>query len=53
MNVLVEFDEKEFWIQLFSIAVRRGARTEDEDTPSWDDATDSALQQERQSEQAR
>jgi hypothetical protein len=44
MNALLEFDEKEFWIQLFSIAVRREARTEDEDTP-WDDATDSLPRQ--------
>jgi hypothetical protein len=32
MNALVEFDEKEFWMQLFSIVVRREARTEDADT---------------------
>jgi hypothetical protein len=31
MNALLEFDEKEFWIQLFSIVVRREERTEDED----------------------
>jgi hypothetical protein len=31
MNALVEFDEKEFWIQLFSIAARREERIEDED----------------------
>lgn len=31
MNVLVEFDEKEFWIQLFSIVARREERTEDAD----------------------
>ncbi|HEX6567142.1 MAG TPA: hypothetical protein VF020_22825 [Chthoniobacterales bacterium] len=31
MNALVEFDEKEFWIQLFSIVARREERTEDED----------------------
>jgi hypothetical protein len=31
MNALVEFDEKEFWIQLFSIVVRREEKTEDED----------------------
>jgi hypothetical protein len=30
MNALVEFDEKEFWIQLFSVVVRREERTEDE-----------------------
>jgi hypothetical protein len=45
MNALVEFDEKEFWIQLFSIAVRREARTEDEDT-HWADAADTCFQQE-------
>jgi hypothetical protein len=32
MNALLEFDEKEFWIQLFSIVVRREAKTEEEDT---------------------
>ena len=31
MNALVEFDEKEFWIQLFSIVGRREEKTEDED----------------------
>ncbi|HEX6563580.1 MAG TPA: hypothetical protein VF020_04805 [Chthoniobacterales bacterium] len=31
MNALVEFDEKEFWIQLFSIVARREERTEDEE----------------------
>ena len=31
MNALVEFDEKEFWIQLFSIITRREERTEGED----------------------
>jgi hypothetical protein len=31
MNVLLEFDEKEFWIQLFSIVARRAEKTEDED----------------------
>jgi hypothetical protein len=31
MNALVEFDEKEFWIQLFSIVARREEKTEDED----------------------
>jgi len=31
MNALVEFDEKEFWIQLFSIVARREQKTEDED----------------------
>ena len=31
MNALVEFDEKEFWIQLFSIVARREERTEGED----------------------
>jgi hypothetical protein len=31
MNVLLEFDEKEFWIQLFSIVARREEKTEDED----------------------
>ena len=31
MNALVEFNEKEFWIQLFSIAARREEKTEDED----------------------
>ncbi|HXM01034.1 MAG TPA: hypothetical protein VN939_00430 [Chthoniobacterales bacterium] len=31
MKVLLEFDEKEFWIQLFSITARREARAEDED----------------------
>ena len=31
MNALLEFDEKEFWIQLFSIVARREERTEDED----------------------
>jgi hypothetical protein len=47
MNALVEFDKKEFWIQLFSIAVRREARTEDEDA-QWDDAADTCFQQERE-----
>ena len=32
MNALLEFDEKEFWIQLFSIVVRRAEKTEEEDT---------------------
>jgi len=32
MNALLEFDEKEFWIQLFSVVARRVERTEDEDT---------------------
>jgi hypothetical protein len=32
MNALLEFDEKEFWIQLFSIVVRREEKTEEEDT---------------------
>jgi hypothetical protein len=31
MNALVEFDEKEFWIQLFSIVARREEKTENED----------------------
>jgi hypothetical protein len=31
MKVLLEFDEREFWIQLFSITARREARAEDED----------------------
>jgi len=31
MSVLLEFDEKEFWIQLFSVTARREARAEDED----------------------
>ena len=31
MKVLLELDEKEFWIQLFSITARREARAEDED----------------------
>jgi hypothetical protein len=31
MNALLEFDEKEFWIQLFSIVARREEKTEDED----------------------
>ena len=31
MNVLLEFDEKEFWIQLFSIVARREEKTEGED----------------------
>jgi len=31
MNALLEFDEKEFWFQLFSIVARREERTEDED----------------------
>ena len=31
MNALLEFDEKEFWIQLFSIVARREERTEGED----------------------
>jgi hypothetical protein len=31
MKALIEFDEKEFWIQLFSIVVRREERTEGED----------------------
>jgi hypothetical protein len=31
MNAVLEFDEKEFWIQLFSIVARRGEKTEDED----------------------
>ena len=30
MNALLEFDEKEFWIQLFSIVTRREEKTEDE-----------------------
>jgi hypothetical protein len=47
MNALLEFDEKEFWIQLFSIALRREARTEDENT-HWDEAADSVLQHEEE-----
>jgi hypothetical protein len=31
MSVFLEFDEKEFWIQLFSVTARREARAEDED----------------------
>ena len=31
MNALLEFDEKEFWIQLFSIVARREEKTEGED----------------------
>jgi hypothetical protein len=31
MSALAEFDEKEFWIQLFSIVARREERTGDED----------------------
>jgi hypothetical protein len=31
MKALLEFDEKEFWIQLFSIAARREERTEGDD----------------------
>ena len=31
MNALLEFDEKEFWIQLFSIVARREEKTEDQD----------------------
>jgi hypothetical protein len=31
MSVFLEFDETEFWIQLFSITARREARAEDED----------------------
>jgi hypothetical protein len=31
MNALVEFNEKEFWIQLFSIVARREEKTEDKD----------------------
>ena len=34
MNALVEFDEKEFWIQLFSIVARREEKTEGEDIDS-------------------
>lgn len=30
MSVLLVFDEKEFWIQLFSVTARREARAEDE-----------------------
>jgi hypothetical protein len=42
MNALVEFDEKEFWIQLFSIVVRHEEKTEDEDiesdsAPEWEE----------------
>jgi hypothetical protein len=37
MNALVEFDEKEFWIQLFSIVARREERTEDEDVELYGD----------------
>jgi len=37
MNALVEFDEKEFWIQLFSIVARREERTEDEDRDLYSD----------------
>ena len=32
MNALLEFDEKEFWIQLFSIVARREEKTEYEDS---------------------
>jgi hypothetical protein len=31
MKALLEFDEKEFWIQLFSVVARREERTEGED----------------------
>jgi hypothetical protein len=31
MKALLDFDEKEFWIQLFSIVARRGEGTADED----------------------
>jgi hypothetical protein len=31
MKVLLELDEKEFWIQLFSITARREAREEDDE----------------------
>ena len=31
MNALLEFDEKEFWIQLFSIVARREEKTEGQD----------------------
>ena len=34
MKALLEFDEKEFWIQLFSIAARREERTEGDDIGS-------------------
>ena len=32
MTALLEFDEKEFWIQLFSIVARREEKTEYEDS---------------------
>ena len=43
MNALLEFDEKEFWIQLFAIVARREEKIDDEnidrhsapDTEEW------------------
>ena len=45
MKALLEFDEKEFWIQLFSIVARREERTEGENTAS-DSAPESVLSKE-------
>jgi hypothetical protein len=40
MKALLDFDEKEFWIQLFSIVARREARIEEEDIGYWLSAID-------------
>jgi hypothetical protein len=51
MKAFLEFDEKEFWIQLFSIVARREEKTEGKDISS-DSAPESALSQGGASENA-